>query len=115
MADEQNSTVDGGTTVTTEQNQPPQQQPQQQPQQSHTDRGPGPGQQLLDAINALPERLVHAIQEATPKQAATRTTTASTKDTSAASTKDTSATDNPGPGGTKLTRQQRFVKWYGGQ
>ncbi len=48
---------------------PPQPAPQPVATQPHSS-GRSPGQELLDAINALPERIVASIREATPAQPA---------------------------------------------
>jgi hypothetical protein len=85
------------------------------PAPSHTPpNGPGPGQQLLEAINALPERLVHAIQESAPKPTKQSTPPpASTKDSGegAASTKDKATPDGSSQRPGKKTLAQW---WFGG-
>lgn len=56
-------------------NNPPQTTLQQQPAQPSTQpsggHGPGPGREILDALNALPERIVNGMREAMqpPRQA----------------------------------------------
>lgn len=76
MSDE-NTSGNAGTTTETQNTatqtvapQQVQQQPAPQPvqQQASSSRGSSAGQELLDAINSLPERLVNAMKEASPKQ-----------------------------------------------
>lgn len=124
------STEDSGATGQQQQQvqQPPQQPPQQTPapqqvqppqQQVHsgpTSNSPSPGDRILAALEALPERLANTLTERAPQQRQPQTQQRqSTSDTGK------QQQQSGGQGGTRepgnpqgLTMQQRFVKWWGG-
>ena len=111
------STVDTQQDGTQEQQQnppapAPTQPPPAPPQQQHSS-GPSFGSELLNAVNALPEKLVNAMREAAPKAPPapkqTPTDTKSTEDKDK-STKDSN--ENPGPQGVHKGRHERFLDWW---
>jgi hypothetical protein len=88
-------------------------QTQTQPQQQNTGSASRAAQEMLDAINSLPERIVASLREAAPQQQRAKpatTATAVTKEpTTATSTATAPAATEPGstPSGTT-----RLAKWW---
>lgn len=129
MSEAQDSTTT--TTVDSPQSTPPT-QPSQQPTPPSAppappaNNGPGPAAQMLDAINALPERIVNGLREALqtpqPSQPSSGSKTQDSASKSSAdkdspsdeSTKDNKPAAKSEPGNVAgHSRRERFVKFWG--
>jgi hypothetical protein len=73
---EAESTPDTGTQTPAAQPIAPPQQQTPPPPQQNSNSGNGPGQQILDALNALPERITNSLREALQPPAHSGTPTA---------------------------------------
>lgn len=80
--------------------------PENKPPVTNASGGNGPGQQLLEAIQALPEKILAGLKEASPKAQTAEQTAATTAPASGASATDAA------PAGVNKPARDRFTDWW---